>query len=274
MTKIEKPKNWFVKLFTFGNTFNSKNFSDNFKKYLIEFLGLFAVVTFSFYVESVGDEYEKKNRYKEIVSSIPIKIKKSIKYSEDFLELSNQISSTNKSILKKWNVNNDSIFITKFENKEYYPPLAYFFLTQEYDPPILDFDLFKSGDQEFKMLYTDISDEINQLIDGNQLNFILNIIEQQKQLTIKYKELIYEDFGSNYDITNLYGVNFWINNRKKFQKNYKFKFLVNEKTRLISDIINPQVNDYKIFLERKLSFFDSINRLFEKEKYFLYWKLN
>ena len=37
MSKIKNPKNIFVKLITFGNTFNSKTFFDNFKKYFIEF---------------------------------------------------------------------------------------------------------------------------------------------------------------------------------------------------------------------------------------------
>jgi hypothetical protein len=40
-----------------------------FKRYFIEFLGLFMAVTFSFYVESIGEEYEKKQGYKEIVST-------------------------------------------------------------------------------------------------------------------------------------------------------------------------------------------------------------
>jgi len=274
MAKIENPKNWFVKLFTLGRTFSSKTFSDNLKKYFIEFLGLFTAVTFSFYVESIGEEYEKKQRYKEIVSIIPSKIRRSIKYTNEFLELSIYNETLYNNIIEEWEVDNDSAFIRKHSNKEYYPPLAYFFLTNEYTPPILNLDLFKSGDQEFKMLYKEVSNEINQLVDGNQLTFILRIIQEEEKLTSQYKNLIYEDFGNEGDISNLFELDFWMNNREKIQQNHKFKFLVNEKKRLIKDLINPQVKDYKSFLERKLSYFDSFNTQLDNEKYFLYWKIN
>ena len=58
MTLIKEPKKWFVKLFTLGKNFRSQTFSDNSKKFLLNAIGLFVVVTFTFYVESVGDDYE------------------------------------------------------------------------------------------------------------------------------------------------------------------------------------------------------------------------
>lgn len=274
MSKIKNPKNIFVKLITFGNTFNSKTFFDNFKRYFIEFLGLFMAVTFSFYIESVGEEYEKKQGYKEIVSTIPSKIRKSINYTDEYLQLSINNETLYNNIIKEWEVDNDSVFIRKYLNKDYYPPLAYFILTNDYTPPILNLDLFKSGNQRFKMLYKEVSNEINQLVDGNQLNFILRIIEEEKKLTDQYRNLIYEDFGKDTDISNLFELDFWIKNRTHIQQNHRFKFLVYEKQRLIKYLIIPQVKDYKSFLERKLSYFDSLNNQFDNEKHFLYWKIN
>lgn len=274
MAKDMNPKNGFVKLFTLGKKFNKKTFSDNLKRYLLEFIGLFAAVTFSFYVESVGDEYEKKERYKEIVSTIPSKIEKSIQYSEEFLELSNEIVSTNNKIVENWEVDQDSIFIAQYEDIEYYSPLAYFFLIQEYSPPLLNFELFKSGDQEFKMLYKKVSDEINQLIDGSNLTNIVGLVKEEKKLGNKYKDLIYQDLGTNYDISSIFKADFWVKNRRGIQQNYKLKYLVKERIRLLKDLTNPQVLNYKSFLEEKLIFFDSINRSFENEKYVLYWKIN
>ena len=124
------------------------------------------------------------------------------------------------------------------------------------------------------MLYKEVSNEINQLVDGNQLNFILRIIEEEKKLTDQYRNLIYEDFGKDTDISNLFELDFWIKNRTHIQQNHRFKFLVYEKQRLIKYLIIPQVKDYKSFLERKLSYFDSLNNQFDNEKHFLYWKIN
>tara|TARA_B110000240_G_C13408328_1_gene414066 strand:- start:781 stop:1038 length:258 start_codon:yes stop_codon:yes gene_type:complete len=85
MILIKKLKKRYVKLFTLGKKFSSQTFSDNLKKFLLNGIGLFVVVTFTFYVESVGDEYEKKERYKEIVSKIPESLRKSINYSDEYL---------------------------------------------------------------------------------------------------------------------------------------------------------------------------------------------
>ena len=62
MNVIKKPKKWYVKLFTLGDKFSSQTFSDNTKKFSLNAIGLFVVVTFTFYVESVGDDYENRKR--------------------------------------------------------------------------------------------------------------------------------------------------------------------------------------------------------------------
>lgn len=63
MTIINEPKKWYLKLFTLGKNFSSKTFSENNKKLLMNGVALFVVVTFIFYVESVGDDYENRQKY-------------------------------------------------------------------------------------------------------------------------------------------------------------------------------------------------------------------
>ena len=70
MTVIKEPNKWYVKLFTLGRNFSTKTFSDNTKKFLLNAAGLFVVVTFTFYVESVGDDYENRQKYLDISKSI------------------------------------------------------------------------------------------------------------------------------------------------------------------------------------------------------------
>ena len=274
MTLIKTLKKRYVKLFTLGKKFSSQTFSDNLKKFLLNGIGLFVVVTFTFYVESVGDEYEKKERYKEIVSKIPESLRKSINYSDEYLETSEYRISELKDILEKWETDNDSIFITAMNN-EFYSPFTYFELIIEYAPPFIGMKMFESGDQEFKMLYPEISEEIEKLTDGEKLNHILSgINKDEKELINKYTELVYSDFSQKLDISNLNDFKFWLYNREEIQSSVKLKYLVNKRLIIIRDFLVPNVKNYKSEIIEKFKYFDSVNNSFKSEKYFLYWKIN
>ena len=274
MTLIKTLKKRYVKLFTLGKKFSSQTFSDNLKKFLLNGIGLFVVVTFTFYVESVGDEYEKKERYKEIVSKIPESLRKSVNYSDEYLETSEYRISELKNILEKWETDNDSIFITAMNN-EFYSPFTYFELIIEYAPPFIGMKMFESGDQEFKMLYPEISEEIEELIDGEKLNHILSgINKDEKELINKYTELVYSDFSQKLDISNLNDFKFWLYNREEIQSSVKLKYLVNKRLIIIRDFLVPNVKNYKSEIIKNLKYFDSVNNSFKSEKYFLYWKIN
>jgi hypothetical protein len=84
MTVIKDPKKKYLKLFTLGKKFSSKTFSDNTKKLLLNALALFVVVTFTFYVESVGDNYENRQKYLDISK----KILEELYFVSDFQESS------------------------------------------------------------------------------------------------------------------------------------------------------------------------------------------
>ena len=274
MTLIKTLKKRYVKLFTLGKKFSSQTFSDNLKKFLLNGIGLFIVVTFTFYVESVGDEYEKKERYKEIVSKIPERLRKSVNYSDEYLETSEYRISELKNILEKWEIDNDSIFITTMNN-EFYSPFTYFELIIEYAPPFIGMKMFESGDQEFKMLYPEISEEIEKLTDGEKLNHILSgINKDEKELINKYTELVYSDFSQKLDISNLNDFKFWLYNREEIQSSVKLKYLVNKRLIIIRDFLVPNVKNYKSEIIKNLKYFDSVNNSFKSEKYFLYWKIN
>lgn len=274
MTLIKTLKKRYVKLFTLGKKFSSQTFSDNLKKFLLNGIGLFVVVTFTFYVESVGDEYEKKERYKEIVSKIPERLRKSVNYSDEYLETSEYRISELKNILEKWEIDNDSIFITTMNN-EFYSPFTYFELIIEYAPPFIGMKMFESGDQEFKMLYPEISEEIEKLTDGEKLNHILSgINKDEKELINKYTELVYSDFSQKLDISNLNDFKFWLYNREEIQSSVKLKYLVNKRLIIIRDFLVPNVKNYKSEIIEKFKYFDSVNNSFKSEKYFLYWKIN
>ena len=66
----KEPKSWFSNLFTPPKNFSSNTFPNNTKKFLLNAIALFIVVTFTFYVENVGDEYENRQKYLDISKKI------------------------------------------------------------------------------------------------------------------------------------------------------------------------------------------------------------
>jgi len=53
--KNKLPTHGYIKLFTLGKTFTWGDLFDLIKKYFVEFLGIFIVITFSFFAESKGE---------------------------------------------------------------------------------------------------------------------------------------------------------------------------------------------------------------------------
>ena len=83
MTVIKEPRKWYIKLFTLGKNFSSRTFTDNSKKFLLNAIGLFVVVTFTFYVESVGDDYEDRQKYLDISKAILAELDIIFLYTDD-----------------------------------------------------------------------------------------------------------------------------------------------------------------------------------------------
>ena len=85
MTVIKEPKKWYLKLFTLGKNFSTKTFSDNTKKLLLNAIGLFSIVTFTFYVESVGDDYENRQKYLDVSKSILSELYLASEYTDEYI---------------------------------------------------------------------------------------------------------------------------------------------------------------------------------------------
>ena len=111
MSVIKEPKKWYIKLFTLGKKFSSKTFSDNTKKFLLNAAGLFVVVTFTFYVENLGDEYETKQKYIKLVKDISSGMNDILVYSEGYKESTDFVAEVYNKQLDKWEVDNDSILL-------------------------------------------------------------------------------------------------------------------------------------------------------------------
>ena len=169
MTVIKEPNKWYVKLFTLGRNFSTKTFSDNTKKFLLNAAGLFVVVTFTFYVESVGDDYENRQKYLDISKSILSELYLASEYTDEYIAQTDFMLPMYQKQYDRWDIDNDSVFIDYFENEKasngkfYFAPLGLFNNTKPYNPPRTEYRTFSKGTQDFFLINPEISNRIFEL---------------------------------------------------------------------------------------------------------------
>jgi len=171
--KNKLSTHWYVKLFTLGKTFTWGDLFDRIKKYFTEFLGIFIVITFPFYVESKGEEYETRMTYTDLLKDIVQELHAVQQYTEQYLIHNEQIKQIYRQQLRRWDVDQDHLFILAPQDSLYDPkhaiPMATYAEITTFDEPQLLFTLFEQGDLDFKLVSkaTQIIDELDQgrLID-------------------------------------------------------------------------------------------------------------
>jgi len=167
------PTHGYVKLFTLGKRFTWGDLFDRIKNYFIEFLGIFIVITFSFYVESKGEAYETRMTYADLLKDIVQELHAVQQYTEQYLIRNEQIKQIYRQQLRRWDVDPDPLFIlapqdSLYDLKHTIPMATYAEITA-FDETQLLFTLFEQGDLDFKLVSkaTQIIDELDQgrLID-------------------------------------------------------------------------------------------------------------
>ena len=280
MTLIKEPKKWYVKLFTLGKNFSSRTFSDNSKKFLLNAIGLFVVVTFTFYVENLGDEYETKKKYVELVKDINSGLENILKYSKVYREQIDWVAELYTDQYNKWEIDNDSIFIDFQEDDEepdgkyYFAPMAMFDLYDPFNPPILGFEVFKSGNQDFKMVDNFTTSIISDIMEGYDLKYLEENTNQNEKKIVEEYQIILKKWTGKIDVTTKNDNQFWIQNRKFIQNDNELKYLLYRRMELWTYVIGEQVDNYTKNVENDQRLLDSMINIFDNEKYFLYWKIN
>ena len=280
MTVIKEPKKWYVRLFTLGKKFSSQTFSDNFKKFLLNGTGLFVVVTFTFYVENLGDEYETKQKYIELVKEINSGLESILNYSIEFGDEIDWVAEMYRKQFDKWEVDNDSIFIDFVEDEEepdgkfYYAPMSLFNIYDRFKPPNLGFEIFKSGNQDFKMVDPLTTSVITDIMEGTDLEYLKKNSNQVERIIVEEYEILLKKWAGKIDVTQINYNEFWIENRKFIQKDKELKYLLYKRLELWKWTIGEQVDIYIKIVENNQKILDSMINKFDKEKYFLYWKID
>lgn len=278
MSVIKNPKKWYVRLFTLGKNFSYQTFSDNSKKFLLNATGLFIVVTFTFYVENRGQEYETKQNYIESVKNIKNGLVNVISYSNDYKEVIGYAADMFKGQFDKWEVDSDSIFVDQYEEEDgsiqLYASMAGFNQSMPFAPPKIGFEIWSSGDQQFKLVDPIVTSVISEIYDGYDLEFLLKNIDKIEEAYITEYNDILKRWSKDIDVTKKDDYQFWIENRRYIQNDNQLKYLLFRRLELWEHSIGLQINDYIEILETRQKLLDSVVNVYNNEKYFIYWKIN
>ena len=281
MTVIKDPKKKYLKLFTLGKKFSSKTFSDNTKKLLLNALALFVVVTFTFYVESVGDNYENRQKYLDISKKILDELYLVSDYTDTYISQTDNLLPMYKKQIDRWDNDNDSIFIDYFKNKNapngkyYYAPLGLFTNTKIYNPPRIEYKTFSKGTQDFFLINPEISNRIFELYEGSDIQYLSEETAKNEEKYInQFMDRLENKWVEDLPSVDIESKEFWIKNRKYFQNDKFLKHLFKKRYDLWRFIVKDQLSYQNEIIKKDIKSLDSVIQRMNNELYFFYWKLD
>ena len=281
MTLIKDPKKWYVKLFTLGKNFSSRTFSDNSKKFLLNAIGLFVVVTFTFYVESVGDDYENRQKYLDVAEAVLGELYRHQVYVDGYIEQTNWVTDMYQKQYDRWEVDNDSIFIDFMEDEEepdgkyYFAPMGVYTNRDPFDPPRTYFSTFSRGNQDFFLINPEISNRIFELYDGRGLKYLIENTGKNEELYVnQFVDRIANKWVNDLPWVDVDYNEFWIENRKYIQNDKFIKYNLYKRIDLWELSVKEQLSMYNKTVLDDIKSLDSVIQQMGNEKYFLYWKID
>ena len=281
MTLIKDPKKWYVKLFTLGKNFSSRTFSDNSKKFLLNAIGLFVVVTFTFYVESVGEDYENRQKYLDVAEAVLGELYRHQVYVDGYIEQTNWVTDMYQKQYDRWEVDNDSIFIDFMEDEEepdgkyYFAPMGMYTNRDPFDPPRTYFSTFSRGNQDFFLINPEISNRIFELYDGNGLKYLIENTGENEELYVnQFVDRIANKWVNDLPWVDVDYNEFWIENRKYIQNDKFIKYNLYKRIDLWEWSVKEQLSMYNKTVLDDIKSLDSVIQQMGNEKYFLYWKID
>jgi hypothetical protein len=275
MTVIKEPKKWYVRLFTLGKKFSSQTFSDNTKKFLLNAFGLFIVVTFTFYTESVGEDFEMRNEYIEVSKTISKELDSILSYTDEYTENLKWASDLFSEQYKRWDEDSDSVFVEYNEDfEDYIAPMSMLGLRNPFVPQNLEYQIFKKGSLEFLLINQNISTRIIDLYEGVELSYLKeNTGRIEDKFTDEYSNIL-KKWLDDLDYVDIDDIDFWVKNSRYIQKDKQLKNVLYTRLDLWEWQVFDQLDFYKNALVKNKNNLDSLIKEMEDEKYFFYWKID
>jgi len=271
MAKIENPKNWFVKLFTLGNTFSSKTFFDNFKKYVVNVIVLFITISFTLWIEKSEVIYDREMQYWDLVYGIRNDFYESVMYTGEYIAQTEWVREIYVEQYDKWEVENDSIFLLYEEEQDfYYSPMSYFDNRDPFNPPFTVGNSFDGKDIYFNSVNSQLSLLIQNRLYGDGVLYLKkNTNNEERILTDKWNERK-DKWAVELKHDDMMDTDFWVKHRKYIQNDKAAKRILYNRIKLW-ETIQDQLDWWVEGLEKDIEIMDSIIGVQEKKNYILFW---
>ena len=280
MKNNKETKTWLVKQFHSVNKFYNKIFSNNTKKIILNAVALFIVVTFTFYVESVGEEYKNREKYLDISKKILSELYLISEYTDEYISKTDNLIPMYERQIDRWDNNNDSIFIDYFKNKNapngkyYFAPLGLFTNTKVYNPPRIEYKTFSKGTQDFFLINPEISNRIFELYEGSDIQYLSEETAKNEEKYInQFMDRVENKWIEDLTSVDIESKEFWIKNRKYIQNDKFLKHLFKKRYDLWRFIVKDQHSYQNEIIKKDIKSLDSVIQRMDDEVYFFYWKI-
>ena len=270
-TSSKKSVSSLKRLFTLGKNFSYRDLYDRAKKYFVEALGIFIVISFSFYVENKGIEYETTKSYEEMLNAFKKDIKETTHNIIEYKEMVLAYKDLYNRLLIRWDSKSDSLFM---ENEwDVSSSLELFGDINRIPINTRGFNVFKMGGVDFELMNNELSEKITKFYERDISNIIENSSVYEKEIIDDYNDLIREKWITDLGDINLKASEFWLQNEEYLKQDSQLKWIIRQRVENYDLIINEMDQTIEE-INSTYNIVDSISNKMENDTYFIYWKLN
>ena len=274
MTEKRKKRselNWFIRLFTVGDRFSLRDFYDRLKKGFVEFLIVFFGVLVSFSVEKQGGEFDDRASNIDNLIGLRNELIQMQEYTQEYIETNKWVSALYQEQYRKWEQDNDSIFISYEEEQGFYfAPMAYYTNRDPFNPPRVVYDAIKL-DGTFRFLGSKIGRLVNDNYDGTFLKYLMiNTDKEEKTYIEEFTHRLAHQWVFDLKKIDVEDNNFWIENRRYIQQDKFIKYNLFKRLELWLQI-NEQLVTYDELLSKNIAVLDSVIQEKEDQWTLIWW---
>lgn len=274
MTEKKKTRSelsWFIRLFTVGDRFSLRDFYDRLKKGFVEFLIVFFGVLVSFSVEKQGGEFDDRASNIDNLIGLRNELIQMQEYTQEYIETNKWVSALYQEQYRKWEQDNDSIFISYEEEQGFYfAPMAYYTNRDPFNPPRVVYDAIKL-DGTFRFLGSKIGRLVNDNYDGTFLKYLMiNTDKEEKTYIEEFTHRLAHQWVFDLKKIDVEDNNFWIENRRYIQQDKFIKYNLFKRLELWLQI-NEQLVTYDELLSKNIAVLDSVIQEKEDQWTLIWW---
>ena len=196
------------------------------------------------------------------------------------LEYSEQIQWVTEIYSKQyslWEVDNDSIFLERFEDEEgvfYTAPMSLYTQRDPFDPPRVTYDAIKL-DGTFRLLDTDVGKKMTDTYDGSDLKYLIeNTGKIEESFVNQFVNRIANHWVFDLENVDLEDNSFWVKNRRYIQADKFVKYNLFKRLDLWNNEIAYQLKQYVTVLDESMQLLDSVITEKDEEIEIIWWVID